>query len=188
MTLEPAPPEFIRSAFDWVASEVEFGDQAYREALYQAFARQPYDHRRAVQAMDAAWTGNWKSGERFLRSRGWRPDEEIGEDEEDDYDGESLMELLYGRLAHVLHRLLRNEQILSIIEAASKSAGPITHFVINRDDWPEQRHCGPGVRCVVTLAVAMEMLHTPAHAHPACQCSIDPIWPSDRERYGLPGL
>lgn len=164
-------------AFDWVAQELELPDDATRQALRAAFVLHRHDgFDKLHRALVKAWTpgARWPSGEDYLRSQGWRPDDEGGSD--DAYEGEDPVELLAHRLSRVAHRIFRDAQVRSLIHPDSpKKVERYTQVCINGhhfDDEPSA--CGIQPGSLLSIAAGLVFLRQPAHKHPACDCTADP--------------
>lgn len=166
----------VRAGFDWVMREVQMPSDSAREAFFKAYATvHNAGHDKAVAVLRRAWPAgaSWPSGEQYLRSMGWLPDDEMPADEEvHDYDGPDLQELLFGRLFHVTHRLGRDAQIREYIDSQVR---PWTRkIIINRDYWRGKVLCGVGRNRAVSIEEGLALMRDPAHAHPACACTFDP--------------
>jgi hypothetical protein len=184
------PGNDAERAFDWVMREVQLPSDAARAALRAAWLSVVNaGHDKGIRALEKAWhTGaHWPSGEAYLRTLGWCAPEDFGDDTDavetwaDEYDGPGLMELLYRRLWHVNNRLYRDPQVRAGIDPASPTRWPgYTHVIINRDSdwmhesWPYGEACGYKPDTLFSIQEGLKMLREPAHAHPACWCTIDP--------------
>jgi len=165
-------------AFDWVAQELTLPDEATRQALRGAFI----EHRNAgftklEKALAKAWSpgSRWPSGESYLRSQGWRPEDEGGSD--DSYEGDDLVELLAHRLSRVAHRMFRDAQVRALIHPDSPTKSKrYTHVCVNRDhfDDEERNACGIQSGSLISIEAGLVFLRQPAHKHPACDCTADP--------------
>ncbi len=164
-------------AFDWVAQELELPDAATRQTLRDTFVQ----HRHAGfdklhRALVKAWASGarWPSGEAYLRSQGWRPDDEGGSD--DDYEGDGLVELLSHRLLRVAHRMFRDAQVRVAIHPDSPiKVGRYTHVCINQDHFDDEpTACGIRPGSLISIDAGLIFLRQPAHKHPACDCTADP--------------
>lgn len=164
-------------AFDWVMREVEMPSQDARAAFYDAFMSVRNEgHNKAMRVLRPTWVpgAQWCNGEGYLRVLGWLPSEEIDE-EEDDYDGPELMELLFQRLRHVHHRMYRAPQVRAFIDPASPTRwGRCTHVMVNRNDWRRTDPCGIGPNKLMSIEEGLAFMQEPAHSHPACGCTVDP--------------
>ncbi|MEO8118022.1 MAG: hypothetical protein ABI606_01710 [Rhodoferax sp.] len=159
--------------------EVEMPTEATREALREAFLAVVNEgHAKAVRTLERAWpaAARWPSGEAYLRSQGWRSDEEISQADEEsyDYDGPELMELLLQRLRHVTGRLYRDTQVRAFIAQGLSSHWSRTHVVVNRHDFRDEDPCGFGPDRVVSIEEGLKLMLEPAHSHPTCGCTVDP--------------
>ena len=148
-------------AFDWVAQELLFPSDQARHALRQAFLKNASQgHDKGTRELCRAWTDGirWLSGEQWLQVR------------KDD----SLQSLLFHRLVHVSHRIYRDPQVLHAI----RNFPDVTQVVINKDagSFREDDPCGFGFDTVMAIEQAVLILQRPACEHPACWCSIDPIF------------
>ena len=168
----------VRAGFDWLMREVQLPDDAARQALFMASASAFVEgHEKAVRTISRAWPreARWPSGEAFLRSRGWLPEDEISDcDDAADYNGPGLVDLFVGRLIHVKHRLQRDSQVRALFDRSSgRSRGWPTHIIVNRDYWQDDEPCGMGCDRVVSIEEGLALMAEPAHPHPECRCTFD---------------
>lgn len=147
-------------AFDWVAQDLNFPSDQARYALRQAFLTNANQSRdKGARELRRAWTDGirWLSGEQWLNQC------------EDD----SLQGLLFHRLVHVTHRIYRDPQVLYAIRTFSD----VTQVIINKDaSYRGVDPCGFGFDLVMDAQQAIPLLQRPACQHPACWCSIDPVF------------
>ena len=172
-------------AFNWVAQELDFPTPEAMDRLRRAFLAVFGDsHSKAVRALESCWPdgARWPEGEAYLRTLGWRSPSEFADDDEADaynnaYKGPELMELLYQRLFHVTHRIYRDAQVRELIEPSLPTRlSKYTAVILNRDGLLTKRQdpCGIGPNKKMSIAEGLEVLRQPAHAHPACRCTVDP--------------
>lgn len=187
--------ETPEQAFEWVAQEIELRSAQERAALCAAWMASRNDGWSSAtrRAFEAAWPGDarWPSGEEYLRTLGWRSPDELPDDEAwdayvDEYDGPELMELLHQRLLHVAYRMVRDAQVRGMLDARSPQRVPAyTHALLNQDGDFRGDPCGLGVDKVISIEEALTLMAQPAHAHPACCCTVGPFVPitsADRAR------
>lgn len=175
---QPDHEQCADAGFDWVARELVFSDPAARTALKRAFLRHRNDgSRKLVRSLcDAAPGLAWPSGETYLRTLGWRPASE--RDANYSYRGDEPMSLLAARLTHVAHRLYRDVQVRAFVDPRSPTHwDQCTHVIINRNHFhedDERNPCGIRKGSLLSIAAGLRFMREPAHAHPACDCTVDP--------------
>ena len=151
-------------AFDWVAQELFFPSEQSRHQLRQAYLTNCNEgHAKGARELRKAWSVGirWPSGENWL---------EAGSSEDEDED---LQDLLFHRLVHVTHRIYRDPQVLYAI----RTFADVTQVILNKDaSYRGVDHCGYGFDLVMDAQQAIPLLQRPACSHPACWCSIDPIF------------
>jgi len=180
LSIEMAPAK----AFDWVARDLEMPTPKDMDDLRRAFLSiHGEGHSKAVRVLESNWPAgaHWPRGEAYLRTLGWRSSEEFGDDEAHDawaneYSGPTLLELLFKRLMHVGHRMFRDTQVLGLLSHRLRNGDMVySHLHLNRNaDWRGDP-CGIGIDRIVTIQEGMVHLQHPAHEHPECMCTIDPI-------------
>ena len=155
-----------KRAFDWVAQELTLPNEQVKSTLCDAYlSTANAGERQAARALAFAWTEGceWKSGEAFLQSKGA-------------WDVSDLMALLYGRLCQVAHRIYCDEQVRRVLDPSSPHRiTAYTHGNINRHEFRDDDFCGQGIDRIVSIEEALRFLEQPAHAHPACSCTVDPF-------------
>lgn len=164
-------------AFDWVAQELELPDVATRRALQEAFVEHRHDgFNRLHRALTKAWAPGscWSSGEAYLRSQGWHPENDGSSD--GTYEGDDLVALLAQRLSRVAHRMFRDAQVRAVIHPDSPTrVKRYTHVCINRDHFDDEPSaCGIRPGALISIEAGLVFLRQPAHKHPACDCTADP--------------
>lgn len=147
-------------AFDWVAQELLFPSEQARDILKQAFLKNANQgHDKGARELLSAWTTGlrWTSGEQWLQACA----------------NDSLQGLLFARLMHVAHRIYRDPQVVRAIHEFPD----VTQVIINRDaSYLGTDPCGFGFDVVLDAAGALPLLQRPACEHPACRCTVDPIF------------
>ena len=177
--------ETPEKAFDWVARELEMPTPKAMDDFRSAFLSiHGEGHNKAVRVLEDSWPdgAHWPQGEAYLRTLGWRSAEEFWDDDEahdawaDEYAGPTLLELLFQRLMHVCHRMFRDTQVLRLLSHRLPRGDVVySHLHLNRNaDWRGDP-CGIGIDRIVTIQEGMVHLQHPAHEHPACGCTIDPV-------------
>lgn len=173
-------------AFDWVFNEVILPSDQAKADLRSTWLRVANSgHEAGVRSLSLVWpdSASWSNGESYLRSLGWRPDSDFGDDVEaadlyaDTYDGPGLVDLLFMRLTHVCHRISRDLQVRSLIDPASPNRSQAyTGVIVNRNGWisEEEDPCGYGPDRLASVDEGLLLLQEPAHRHPACRCTVDP--------------
>ncbi|MDZ7862655.1 hypothetical protein [Acidovorax sp.] len=172
-------------AFDLVALELAMPTRKALDELRHAFLSiYGEGHDKAVRMLEGHWPdgAHWQRGEAYLRTLGWRSaDEFVGVDEAqaewmDAYDGPTLLELLFQRLMHLTHRMFRDPQVLGLLSHRYPSGDVVySHLHLNRNAGWRGDPCGIGIDRIVPVEEGMVHLQNPAHAHPACRCTIDPV-------------
>lgn len=166
-------------AFEWVLPELVIPTGTAQMLLREAFFASIWEgSRKGTRMLEKAWPdgARWPSGEAYIRTLGWRAPDEFSDDEAadtyaDEYSGPELMELLHHRLVHVAHRMYRDAQVSRVL----KHGKPYTHARLNRDGEVWGDCCGLGIDKIIDIQEALRLLEHPAHAHPACRCTIDPF-------------
>ncbi|MCW5650514.1 MAG: hypothetical protein KIS62_12275 [Ramlibacter sp.] len=122
------------------------------------------NHRQGGRKLLAAWPpgADWPNGRAFLLQDGETDEHEMPL---------ALMLLLLGRLAHVGHRMSRNDQIGELL--LDDRIRKANHIMVNRHERDEHAHCGRGSRVVLPLVEGLRQMLEPACAHPACRCTFD---------------
>lgn len=147
-------------AFDWVAQELVFPSDQARYKLKQAFLTNANQGRdKGARELRRAWTDgiSWLLGEQWLK----------------ECEDDSLQGLLFHRLVHVVHRIYRDPQVLHAIRTFSD----VTQVIINKHaSYRGSDPCGFGFDLVMDAQQALPLLQRPACMHPACWCTIDPIF------------
>ena len=165
-------------AFDWVAQELELPDAVTRQRLRNAFIQHRHDgFNKLSRSLAQAWApgSRWPSGEAYLRSHGWQPEDEGGS--VGSYEGDDLVELLAHRLSRVAHRMFRDPQVRSVIHPDSPTkVKRYTQVCINGHhfDDDERNACGIRAGSLLSIEAGLVFLRQPAHKHPACDCTADP--------------
>lgn len=181
-------------AFEWVSRELVLPNEESRESFKSAFLSAAHGgHEKVLSVLERAWPegARWPSGEDYLRSIGWRAPDDFSDDDEveahaEEYDGPELIELLYQRLIHVCSRVYRDQQVCSLIDPRSPHRNPkYTHALLNRDGDFLGNPCGCGVDKVISIDDALKLMEQPAHANPACNCTVGPFPVTSADRLRL---
>lgn len=172
--LQAAPGQ----AFDWVAQEFIFPDDAARQALRNTWlehANVGLD--KLARELRKAWAPgvHWSSGEAYAHSQGWLPAEECSKDSK--HHGDDPPGLLANRLLRVAHRIYRDPQVRDLIDPGSPNRwAQCTHVCINQDHFHDEERnvCGIRKASLISIEAGLRFLQQPAHKHPACDCTADP--------------
>ncbi len=166
----PALAEMAGPAFDWLCQELELPSEHSREMLRQVFIDlygQP--SRSAARKLQVIWPegAEWKNGQ------DWVSDSASGLQEDD------LLFLLHVRHSRVTNRLYRHAQIRSMIHPDSPDRiSSFTQVMINKlnlNGTSERNICGLKYGQVMSIEAGLVFMQKPAHRHPECDCTIDPI-------------